>query len=917
MIPAQRDDNVDDEDIDDAVQDNDDFDDSTARKSSKSSKKGGRKAIYDSEDDEGEETARPSRTRIGMYSDGEDDEEEDEDELDQMTDADRGFIVDDDEEDAGEDENAGSGGDDEGKSRKRRKKKRKREKEREPDQQDELVSNLSEDDLDLINENIGGGSSSKSGFRRIRKKGEKKQDEVARLFDEDEEQDDDLRGEDDEPGSQKQKRAEKAFDKRELYDDEDDIEDFIVNDDEEGREDSEEVRREKQRRRRERLEFAKNLGAGLGISDGAWTDIQELFGDGSDYAYALYPDQVDHDETQEGDDFVVDQTRKAKETRLTDVYEPTAIAEKMLTEEDERIRIRDIPERFQLAGIMHLPDESEIDREVEFILYQLKDSAQSKYADDELYKLALRNILYFLRHELLEVPFIYAHRKDFFNGRPLQIADLWRIYDLNEQFLIFEKKRQTATAIIHDLSRVNPQSANDLEVDTLIKKRSTLDDMNDLLEYLQLSFSSDLTAAHADRGSSTRSLKRASWRREYEDAKKNNIHKLSRMFDIDIRRFSESISTMQILNIPSDPDVAPLAAAVQFVCPRFPTVEKVLQAARLIVAHDIGVYPFLRKFVRKVYMSDAVVSVHLTDKGRRNIEPNHPYYPFKYVKEKHIFKFVDAQFLQMLAAESEGLITLSIHVDEEQRLIKDLIRHICNDLTSQNADLWNEQRRMICMHAAKNILFPQCVKWLRNHLATNATNWLRIQCQERLEHRINMSPYYPAGSNIDDDEIEGSLPFVTVTWGEGGRGDPTFVAAINDDGLLSEYIKLDGLNQREPKAESKSTFIAFIARHKPAAIGVGGFKPNTLTSLLELVKEMIRSAQPESKVKSDTPVLMVEDEVARVYMHSRRAEREFPEKDYPPYVRYLVSLARKMQDPTQEFAGLFNTDDDIKSVRVH
>ena len=41
--------------------------------------------------------------------------------------------------------------------------------------------------------------------------------------------------------------------------------------------------------------------------------------------------------------------RKPKELKLSDVYEPGVIAKKMLTEDDELIRITDIPERYQVG----------------------------------------------------------------------------------------------------------------------------------------------------------------------------------------------------------------------------------------------------------------------------------------------------------------------------------------------------------------------------------------------------------------------------------------------------------------------------------------------------------------------------------------------------------------------------------------
>lgn len=42
-------------------------------------------------------------------------------------------------------------------------------------------------------------------------------------------------------------------------------------------------------------------------------------------------------------------SNQQSELKLTDLYEPAEIEKKMLTEEDEVMRIKDIPERFQVC----------------------------------------------------------------------------------------------------------------------------------------------------------------------------------------------------------------------------------------------------------------------------------------------------------------------------------------------------------------------------------------------------------------------------------------------------------------------------------------------------------------------------------------------------------------------------------------
>ena len=94
------------------------------------------------------------------------------------------------------------------------------------------------------------------------------------------------------------------------------------------------------------------------LGNRAWAEINELFGDGAEYEFAMYYDPTNStmdlgedgaennvEDLEDGEEVM---TRKTKEVRLKDVYEPAVIAQRMLTEEDEIIRMTDIPERYQV-----------------------------------------------------------------------------------------------------------------------------------------------------------------------------------------------------------------------------------------------------------------------------------------------------------------------------------------------------------------------------------------------------------------------------------------------------------------------------------------------------------------------------------------------------------------------------------------
>src|SRR5438034_5422749 len=119
----------------------------------------------------------------------------------------------------------------------------------------------------------------------------------------------------------------------------DDLDDFIEEDvfsdeDRERLQEDEEIARP-----------AKKGISGLGMTDAtgldetALEDMRMAFGDGTDYLFA--PELEDQEEEQDEDE--------EKHLDLNDVFEPSQLAEKMLTEEDNAIRFTDEPERYQIA----------------------------------------------------------------------------------------------------------------------------------------------------------------------------------------------------------------------------------------------------------------------------------------------------------------------------------------------------------------------------------------------------------------------------------------------------------------------------------------------------------------------------------------------------------------------------------------
>jgi len=244
-------------------------------------------------------------------------DEEDDDDPEEARRIAEGFIVDEDE------------------SRVRKSKSKRRKKHR---RRDDDVGALDEDDLDLLEQNTGRKierpnappklvrrrSASEDIDRDDAPAGPSRGDDLMHMFDDDEnaqEVDPELRG-----------RVAAELVDGYGDDDEDDMRGFIEEDEEDEVDRAEREAREKRRAEQRGRPRAAALG-GLGnVTKEQWQEIQDVFGTGDEYGWAMTLD---------------DEVERAKPT-LESVYEPAEIEERMLTAADDAIRALDMPERLQV-----------------------------------------------------------------------------------------------------------------------------------------------------------------------------------------------------------------------------------------------------------------------------------------------------------------------------------------------------------------------------------------------------------------------------------------------------------------------------------------------------------------------------------------------------------------------------------------
>ncbi|KAL4067952.1 SH2 domain-containing protein, partial [Scleroderma citrinum] len=870
--------------------------------------------------------------RPGVTDDSSEEGEDDEEEERRIR---EGFIVDEDEEEDEEEE------------RRRRRKRRKRRHRRREEDDDALE----EDDLELLEENTG--TSFRNRLTRLRRGREdrsppassSKRKQVVESSEDDLDDDEDL------PQVQDIQRIWDDERTGRVQEDEEDMDDFIDYEDEEeaggmDEQEREERRRERKKKERQRRRAMGNRPELAGIDASAWDEIHEVFGDGHEYDWALVGD----------DEMEPYEEAQKPEMKYHDVFEPSEIRARMLTEDDDLIRAQDIPERMQLAtsslsqsatlSLHQNLSETDIDDAATWVTSRLSArktrdffSPNGPYnAYREALVLAVSYALRFLFVYEFEVPYIWIHKRDYisyFNPQEMRtrielisLAELWRIYALGQKYRSLLERRNVLSVSYTRLS-----VEDEYFEQTIKPKIDTVEMVADTTEWLSMKYKTKKQDAfdlqfHDDEEVADRKRKTPSRVSAYEIAKKSVVSKLADVSGLSLLvrvmltfyckgfgiRPSEVVQNFVSRDRPNfveDQELNPLTYAEQFINPDFTilqTPDELLRRARMVLGTELGKDPLLRQAMRDLFKAEAQISVHPTERGINKIDEHHPYFNFKYLHHKPINQMLDsAQFLHILAAESELLVNVSIYLTNEGkgRFERQLNDAFASDSYSDIAKAWNEERSRVIQEALDQHLIPVGMKWCREWLREEVEDALAIHCGNKLRERIDVSPF------ASSDAHPGYTPSIlAVSWGKGDpQKDAITMVVLDEMGRLREQIKIDNLVDKDYRDE----FTDLLKRRRPDAIVVGGFSMAT-TKLSARIKEVVtgKSAEgdpqalewhpPENEQAFDIPVIYLRDEVARIYQHSKRAAEEF--SALSPIAKYCVGLARYAQNPLAEYAAL-------------
>ena len=446
-----------------------------------------------------------------------------------------------------------------------------------------------------------------------------------------------------------------------------------------------------------------------GLDKDALDDFEAIFGNGEDYDWALAL-EAEEEYKEAGEQHL----------ELKDVFEPSQLAEKLLTDEDNQIRWADEPERFQLdrKPYIHFQISDEQFKEEARWITQLiwpKKGLHGELLDP--FTRAISKVLEFFVVDSVEVPYVFQHRKDYLihakktRHRPdpnlpdapevsaeklLNEDDLWRVLELDLKFRALIEKRNAVEKTYDNLK--SAANVQDEIVESMLPLAATMEEVQDVQDYVYFQYAAEIKDLAAMNGNVNEQRRPGMKTSVFDRVKKGRAYTLVRAYGITADQVAQNVLREGRKKYTEDASERPIDLADTLTSDsEFSTGEQVLLAARQMFAEELFMNPRMRKHFRMNFYMMGLISCKRTDKGLRKIDEQHPYYELKYLKNQTVPDIANKPeiFLKMLKAEEEGLIDIQISLENEREFRKQLFLEFASDNFSELADAWNDERQKV------------------------------------------------------------------------------------------------------------------------------------------------------------------------------------------------------------------------------
>ncbi|XP_067032168.1 transcription elongation factor SPT6-like [Acropora muricata] len=719
------------------------------------------------------------------------------------------------------------------------------------------------------------------------------------------------------------------------------------------------------------------------VQDSALMEAQDIFGLDFDFDEFEKYGREDYSSGEEEDDYLDEDDedgvlrrpkKKSTKKSIYEVFEPSELEKGMLTAKDNEVRTADVPERFQVRDFpVKSSEEGELDDEADWIyrhaFLETPISQQQDIFDGDMHSRTklpkpvsavnkIKEALNLMRNHLFEVPFIANYRKEYIEPE-LNIEDLWKVWAWDEKWSQLRTRKDNLHRLFQEMQdyqfhTIQENGDQPLDENTRILQAEDIDrldavesmeQLKDVYSHFMLYYKNDISAmweakkkrkqaegdtADGETNATLSKQKMPAKRDLYTICRHAGVSGLARKFGLTPDQFGENLRDNYQRHETQQHPMEPEDTAESYLSSTFSTVIEVLEAAQHMVAMQIARDPLVRQCVRQTFYERAKLKIKPTKKGKKEIDESHACSPFKYVKNKPVRDLVGDQFLRMCKAEEDGLLTISITIDLDKNAgyhtyFDEVKQLYYRDEFSHLVQEWNTQRMNALARAFNQMLYPLFEKELKLKLLEEAKASVIDACCRRLKSWIEVAPYQPE-QHVEEQEFDDSVNSeglrVLACSISPNPDTPAFLAMLDGGGQVNDYLRLRYLlnrrntnkaKEREDKEKDLTTLKQFILKKRPQVIVVAA-ECREAIAVVDDMKMCIAELEQENQIPS-IPVEALDGEVARVFMGSPRSENEF--REYPPLLRHAVSLGRRIQDPLSEFAALCVEEDELLCLRLH
>ncbi|KAL2337306.1 hypothetical protein Fmac_011752 [Flemingia macrophylla] len=634
-------------------------------------------------------------------------------------------------------------------------------------------------------------------------------------------------------------------------------------------------------------------------------------------------------------------------------YESFIPANMYITGVDNCVNDTDIPERMQIIqDIVGSPiDEMSIDEESSWILSQLASNINPLFSEANSCRLVStakrEHVINFLElHHTgkYDIPFIAMYRKEqclslLEDPKPDELENIllndierkfklkwhkmiWIIKELDTKWLFLQKRKSMLMRYYNkhfeeelQMSFLVEESSSRKQIfdsaTNMLKNAETEGEIDDVDRIFNLHFPP--AEEFLDIG-----YKRPMTKSYYSSCYKAGLWSLARKFG-NPEKLSSSVSLEKVgINNEEDPQESPEEIASIYKCETFQTSEAVLKGARHMAAVMLSNEIPFRKYVRTLFMDNALVSTSPTMEGNTKINSFHEFACVKWLRDKPLSKFEDSQWLFIQKAEEEKLLQVKIQLPD--RTINELTM-TCNDAYLKDCEgrstrLWNEQRNLILQDAISNFLLPSMEKEARAMLNAKAKTWVLMKYAMQLWNRVSVAPYF--NSEIGIAQQKGVM---ACCWGNGKPGT-TFVMLDSGGGLVdvmharSLALRSQNIIDQQSRKNDQHRVLKFIATYQPNVIVLGADNVSCLrlrediTEIISIMSE--NNFQNSSQGMIGLPaVVLGEEGLPRLYEVSEISASQLLRQD--GIVKRAVALGRFLLNPLAMVATLCGEKKEVLS----